>query len=162
MGEFENAVHNAVITTVGGGCGGGRTSSVTEDWCICDASASVDYTSAEVYDELDIGTLVNDLVTGGNGGPLRKPEVLFYDHLRKEVIVHHKQIRGLKKESEKLGNDIVDFVHSQIYMQMDLSRRRQVHVISLRASTAVWNSVFHDQLARDWLLPPNRVRVEDV
>lgn len=71
-------------------------------------------------------------------------------------------LRGLKDKDERLGNDIVDFVLSRLYMQADEGRQREVHILSSWVTKAIWNSKSVEGIGWQWLRPPSRVEIEQV
>ena len=132
---------------------------------IADASAFAKHSLPHVYDALALDTLLNTVPTLGEGAS-RKPETVFFNQNGKEVEVSHKAIRDLTKAKTRLGNDVVDFVLSRIYMAYPEERRHEIHIVSSRVCAlleAVMSGTKSIQkLAKDYFQPPPGVEVNQV
>lgn len=135
--------------------------SATEDCCIADASYFVDYDVPGVYRELRIDEVIK-AVPKGTGGNHRTAQTVIFNHFGKELIITNKMIRKLKEERGRLGNDIVDFVLSRLYMQADEERRRSVLLVSSRACESFRIGKNEERLGQTWLTPPSGVGIEEV
>ena len=143
----------------------GTLDGASGDCSILDASRFSKHSLPQVYDDLRLDTLLKAVPTVGEGSS-RRPETVFYNHCGKEVEVRHKAIRELKKAKSRLGNDIVDFVLSRVYMAYPEQRRREIHIVSSRVS-ALLEAVISgtktlQKLAKDYFQPPPGVEVDEV
>ena len=92
--------------------------------------------------------------------------VVFYNKFQKKQQVTFTDIQALKKSKTLLGNDIVDFVMSRIYMQYPSRHRHQIHIASFRVSTALEvvmkNSEGVEKFAKCFQRPPPPYRLHEV
>lgn len=88
----------------------------------------------EVYEYFRVEKLLSELPAQGEGN-IWKPQIVFYSHCQKEMEVTHDAIRGLKRLKSRLGNDVVDFVMSRVYLTYSGKQRHEIHIVSSRIST---------------------------
>ena len=119
----------------------------------------------EVFEYLKIEKLLAEL-PGQGQGTVRKPETVFYTHCKKEMEVTHDAIRGLTRLKTRLGNDIVDFVMSRVYLTYPGKQRHEIHIVSSRVS-GHWRGSIQSltdlrKFALAWLQPPPGVEATEV
>lgn len=134
-------------------------------WRVLDASPPVVSPLSEAYVELGIEKLLKAVPSKGIG-TITKPVTVLYNQYEKEIEVKDKDIRDLKYPDTRLGNDIMDFVLSRVYLSYAECHRRKVHIVSsyvVGGVTAFTRSGCGlEKLARDFLQPPPGVQVEQV
>ena len=122
-------------------------------------------TLAQAYAHLRIEDLLRKL-PGREGKKEPADGVVFFNESHKELEVRFCNIRDLKRVRTRLGNDVVDFVMSQMYYQYPARSRHEIHFVTSqisscfrtvakgRTSLKKWASVF--------LQPPSPVRNHQV
>ena len=161
--------HRAISISMGDGLSvdsrGGTFLGGSFDCRIMDAKVFKGNTLWEVYSQLQIDALLKAVPTQGKG-TVRKKETVFFNHCGKELTLKHKDIWELKNSKVRLGNDVVDFVLSRIYMAYPEDRRHEIHMVSSRVSAYMLLVTSHaksaEKFARDWLQPPDGVEVHQV
>lgn len=165
--EMATTEHISMSTDDGLAVGsrGGTFSATSSDSKILDAKVFKGNTLWEVYSQLKIDALLKAVPTQDKG-TVRTKDIVFFNHCGKEMTLKHKDIRELKNSEVRLGNDIVDFVLSRIYMAYPEERRHEIHIISSRVSAymllVMRNAKSAEKFARDWLQPPDGVEVHQV
>ena len=134
-------------------------------WQVLDASPLIVSSLSEVYERLEIEKLLKAIPSQGSG-IIAKPVTVFYNQFQKEIEVNHKDIRELRKANTCLGNDVMDFVLSRLYLTYAECYRQNIHIVSSYISGSVMaimkSGCGLEKLAKDFLHPPPGVQVDQV
>lgn len=69
---------------------------------------------------------------------IKKPFIVFYNQFLKEIEVKYQDIRDLRDLKIRLGNDVMDFVLSRMYLAYPECYRHEIHIVrSYVSGTAV-------------------------
>lgn len=124
---------------------------------IIDASEMKAYSVPKVYVRLEINKLIKTIPSQGSG-TIKTPVTNFYNQFQKEIEVKHKDIRSLRNLKTRIGNDVMDFVLSRVYLAYPECYRHEIHIVRSYVSGSVVGVVKSglglQKLAKDFLQPP--------
>ena len=126
-------------------------------WRVLDANSLIVSSLSEVYERLEIEKLLK-AIPSKRSGIIAKPVTGFYNQFQKEIEVNHKDVRELRKVNTRLGNDVMDFVLSRLYLTYAECYRQNIHIVSSYISGSVMaimkSGCGLEKLAKDFLHPP--------
>ena len=95
---------------------------------IIDANELKNHFVPKIYMRLGINKFIKTMSSQRNG-TIKKPVIIFYNQFQKEIVVKHKDIRDLKNLKTRLGNVVMDFVFSRVYLIYPEYYRHEIHIV---------------------------------